>query len=73
MQDPAPFEAYVRATLARHGVEADELDLQVIAAAEHFYGPLRDALLAADLSAVAPEAVLDPSGPPPPPEQPDAA
>jgi aspartyl-tRNA(Asn)/glutamyl-tRNA(Gln) amidotransferase subunit A len=55
------FDAIVRAQLARFGIEVDAVDLQVIRAVEAVYGPLRDALLAADLSEVEPENDLDPS------------
>ena len=64
MQDPAQFDAFVHAGLAQYGIEADDVDLQVIRIAEQMYGPLRDALLAADLSDVPREAVLDPARPP---------
>jgi hypothetical protein len=58
------FEAYVRLALGRYGIPVDEVDLAVIQAAERVYGPLRDALLAADLSGIEPEHGLDPSRPP---------
>ncbi len=61
MQDADQFEAFVRAGLAQYGMEVDEIELAVMRAAEAAYGPERDALLAADLSAVAPEIGLDPS------------
>jgi hypothetical protein len=66
MRDQEEFERFVRAGLSRYGVEVDDVDLRVIFAAEEAYGPLRDALLAADLSDVPPEAVLDPSQAPDP-------
>ena len=55
------FETWVRATLEHYGLEADDLDLAVIGIAEQVYGPQRDALMAADLSGLAPEHGLDPS------------
>jgi hypothetical protein len=58
------FETYVRSTLARAGVEVDEVDLAVIRAADTVYGPDREALMAADLSATPKEHDLDPSRPP---------
>lgn len=61
MQDQEEFERFVRAGLSRYGVEIDDVELRVIFAAEEAYGPMRDALLAADLSDVPPELVLDPS------------
>ena len=64
MQDPAQFDTFVRAGLAQFGVEVDEVELHIIRVAEQMYGPQRDALMAADLSDVAREAVLDPARPP---------
>ena len=61
MQDPDQFEAFVRAGLAQYGLEADEIELAVMRAAEAAYGPERDALMAADLSDVPPEIGMDPS------------
>jgi hypothetical protein len=61
MRDHDQFERFVRAGLAQYGVEADDVELRVIRAAEEAYGPLRDALLAADLSDVPAELGLDPS------------
>jgi hypothetical protein len=58
------FDAYARVVLARFGVQVDDVDLQVLRAAERVYGPPRDALLLADLSDVPAEADLDPSRPP---------
>jgi hypothetical protein len=55
------FDAYVRLALARHGIAVDEVDLAVMRAADEVYGPPLDALLAADLSDVAPEHDFDPS------------
>jgi hypothetical protein len=61
MQDERQFEQFVRAGLAQYGLGADEVELRVMKAAERMYGPLRDALLASDLSDVPPEVALDPS------------
>jgi hypothetical protein len=64
MQDPAQFDTFVRAGLAQYGIEVDDVELHIIRIAEQTYGPARDALLAADLSDVARETVLDPARPP---------
>jgi hypothetical protein len=61
------FDEVVRLTLGRYGIPVDEVDLAVMHVAERVYGPGRDALLAADLSAVQPEHDLDPSRAPNPP------
>jgi hypothetical protein len=55
---------YVRTTLSRAGVETDEIDLAVIRVADTVYGPDREALMSADLSAAPVEHDLDPSRPP---------
>jgi hypothetical protein len=60
------FDTLVRLTLGRYGIPVDEVDLAVMRAAEHVYGPDRDALLGADLSDIEPEHGLDPSRPPTP-------
>ncbi len=67
MQVQDHFQEHVRLALARYGVEVDEIDIQVITAAEAVYGHLRDALMAADLSHVEAEPWIDPSQPPAPP------
>jgi hypothetical protein len=72
MHDRDQFDEFVRTTLARFGVEVDELDLEVMRAAERVYGPPRTALLSADLSEVEPENRLDPSRPPSPVGEPRA-
>jgi hypothetical protein len=64
MRDQEQFDAFVRSGLAQYGVEVDEIELEIIRAAERVYGPERDALLAADLSDVPAEIALDPSRPP---------
>jgi hypothetical protein len=61
MSAPDDFEDSIRASLARYGVEADDVDIAVMRVAEQVYGPQRDALMAADLSGLAPEHGLDPS------------
>jgi hypothetical protein len=61
MQDADQFELFVRSGLAQYGLGVDDVELQIIKAAEAVYGPRRDALLAADLSDVDPEPGLDPS------------
>jgi hypothetical protein len=58
------FETYVRSALARAGAEVDEVDLAVIRAADTVYGPDREALMSADLTAAPTEHDLDPSRPP---------
>lgn len=63
------FDELARATLARFGVAVDDLDLEVMRAAERLYGPLRDAMLIADLSDVEPEIRFDPSRAPGPTER----
>jgi len=55
---------FVRVALQRAGLEADETDLAVIRVAEAVYGPDREALMSADLSAAPVEHGLDPSRPP---------
>jgi hypothetical protein len=64
MGDQEQFDSFVRAGLAQYGLEVDDLELPIMRAVEQVYGPARDALLAADLSAVEPEIALDPSRPP---------
>jgi hypothetical protein len=61
MEAGEQFDTFVRLALGRYGIPVDDVDLAVMRAAEHVYGPGRDALLAADLSDVAPEHGLDPS------------
>jgi hypothetical protein len=58
------FAAMARATLARLGVEADDVQLAVMAAADGLYAPLIRALMEADLGAVAEETSPDMSRPP---------
>jgi hypothetical protein len=58
------FATFVRIALARAGVDADETDLAVIRVADAVYGPDREALMSADLSAGPIEHDLDPSRPP---------
>ena len=55
------FGEYARVALAQMGIEVDDVDLAVMNVAESVYGPERDALMAADLSAVPYEHDFDPS------------
>lgn len=64
MRDQDQFDSFVRSGLAQYGIEVDETELRIMHVAEELYGPLRDALLAADLSDVPRELDLDPSRPP---------
>lgn len=61
MQSEEQFEIFVRAGLARFGIDVDEAEMQVIRFADQMYGPQLDALMAADLSDVEPETPLDPA------------
>jgi hypothetical protein len=61
MEAPDAFETWVRASVERYGIEVDDVDVAVIRVADQFYGPQRDALMAADLSRIAPEHGFDPS------------
>ncbi len=61
MQSEEQFEIFVRAGLARFGIEVEEAEMQVIRFADQVYGPHLDALMAADLSDVEPETPLDPA------------
>lgn len=58
------FSLFVRAALGRAGVTVDETDLAIIRVADAVYGPDREALMSADLSAAPAEHDLDPSRPP---------
>jgi hypothetical protein len=73
MQSPEQFELFVRAGLARFGIEVDEAEMHVIRFADQMYGPLLDAVMADDLSDVEPESPLDPSRAPLPSPGPDGA
>jgi hypothetical protein len=66
MDSGEQFDTLVRLTLGRYGIPVDDVDLAVMRVAERVYGPGRDALLAADLSDVAPEHDLNPSRAPSP-------
>jgi hypothetical protein len=59
--EPDAFETWVRSGLAHHGLEADDVDIAVMRAAEEVYGPARKALMESDMSAWAREHALDPS------------
>jgi hypothetical protein len=67
MERGEQFDEVARLTLGRYGIPVDEVDLAVMRVAEQVYGPGRDALLAADLSGIAPEHDFDPSRAPNPP------
>ena len=58
------FAVFVRSALARAGTEVDETDIAVIRVADAVYGPDREALMSADLSAAPVEHDCDPSRPP---------
>lgn len=58
------FAIFVRSALARAGTEVDEADIAVIRVADAVYGPDREALMSADLSAAPLEHDCDPSRPP---------
>ena len=66
MQSEEQFQTFVRAGLARFGIDVDEAEMHVIRFADQMYGPQLDAVMAADLSDVEPEAPLDPARPPAP-------
>ena len=61
MAESDAFETWVRLSLERYGIEADETDIAIMRLVDEVYGPARDALLAADLSQTPPEQALDPS------------
>lgn len=61
MTDPAAPEAHVVAMLAGFGVPTDEIDEAIIGAILQQFGPGLQALLDADLTAVAAERPCDPS------------
>ncbi len=60
-----PFEAFLTTGLKRLGIDATDAEIAVAAVADALYGPHVEALLNAELDAVAPEPGLDPSRPPP--------
>lgn len=66
MDGSTSFDDFVPAGLASLGIEADDVDLAVMRAAHELYWPAIGALLAADLSAVAPEPRADMSRGPEP-------
>jgi hypothetical protein len=66
MEDPDPFEQFVRVGLERFGLTPDDVDLAVIRATDSIYGPQISALMAADFAHVADEPDLDLSKPPEP-------
>ncbi len=64
------FQRFVRAGLARVGLDVDDQMLAVIAAADALFRPHLEALLAADLTGVEPERGLDVSSAPEPIREP---
>jgi hypothetical protein len=63
--DPAEsFESFIPGALASLGIEADETELAVMAAAHALYWPAFTELLSADLHGVEPELDPDMSRPP---------
>jgi hypothetical protein len=64
MQGSDGFQTFAKTGLERLGVEADDVELAVIAAADSLYRPHVDALLAADLDDIEPEPGIDLSEPP---------
>jgi hypothetical protein len=66
MDGSTSFDDFVPAGLTSLGIEADEVDLAVMRAAHELYWPAIGALLAADLTAVAPEPRADMSRAPEP-------
>lgn len=65
MRGSDDFQRFARAGLELLGVEVDETELAVMAAADSIYRAHTEALLEADLDQVAPESRLDPAAAPP--------
>jgi hypothetical protein len=65
MSTPGDFESFVPAGLAALGVEADEIELAIMAGAHELYWPGIAELLQVDLE-VEPERLADLSRPPEP-------
>ncbi len=59
MESAAPLDEFLPAGLASLGIEADEVDLAVIAAVHRFFWPAILELLALDTSEVEPERCPD--------------
>jgi len=59
MESAAPADEFIPAGLASLGIEADEVDLAVIAAVHRFFWPAILELLALDTSEVEPERCPD--------------
>jgi hypothetical protein len=55
MEGSDTLEGFVRGGLAALGIEPDEVDMAVIAAADHIWGPAISALMSADLDGIEPE------------------
>jgi hypothetical protein len=66
MPTPGDFESFVPAGLVALGVQADEVELAIMAAAHELYWPGIVGLLETDLSVVDAEPVADLSRPPEP-------
>jgi hypothetical protein len=64
MHESAAFEAYVRNGLGTLGIEPDEIDMAVIAAADGVWGTAMRELMAADLHDIEPEVDPDLSSAP---------
>jgi hypothetical protein len=64
MEEQPRFRDLARQMLALRGVDADDVELAVIEAVERTYGPDRDRLMAADLSAGSVELGFDPASAP---------
>ena len=61
-----PFESYVRGGLELAGESLDDVELQVLRAADAAYGPALEALAKADLAGVWHEPAIDPARAPAP-------
>jgi hypothetical protein len=55
------FEQWARGGLAQTGIEVDDVDLQIMRFIDELFGPELQALMAADMGGLWPEADLDPS------------
>jgi hypothetical protein len=66
MDEGATFEGFIRGGLGMFGIEPDDVDMAVIAAADGVWGAATRTLMTADLSKVPPEPNPDLSAPPAP-------
>lgn len=64
MADSAPADDFIPAGLASFGIEADEVDLAVMAAVHGIFWPAILELLSLDLGEAEPERFPDPSAAP---------